>query len=115
VLNPKAWAEPPIPTLSYSTAYYNDYRGRRFPTENMSLARNFRFGSDGRYNLQLRAEFTNIFNRLFVPNPTSTSATATRTTRPDGTTSGGFGYINMQSAAVNTNVRQGQIVGRFSF
>jgi hypothetical protein len=115
VMNPKAWAEPPLPTFSTSTAYYNDYRGRRWPTENVSLARNFRFGSDGRYNLQLRAEFTNIFNRLFVPNPTSTSATATRTTRPDGTTSGGFGYINMKAGAVASNVRQGQIVGRFSF
>ena len=115
VMNPKAWAEPPLPTFSTSTAYYNDYRGRRWPTENVSLARNFRFGSDSRYNLQLRAEFTNIFNRLFVPNPTSTSATATRTTRPDGTTSGGFGYINMKAGAVASNVRQGQIVGRFSF
>ena len=81
----------------------------------MSLARNFRFGTEGRYNLQLRAEFTNIFNRLFVPNPTSTSASATRTTNADGTTSGGFGYINMKAATVASNVRQGQIVARFSF
>ena len=115
VLNPAAWSNPLPNEFATSTAYYNDYRGRRFPTENMSLGRNFRFGSDGRYNLQFRAEFTNIFNRLFIPNPTSTSATATRTASSDGTTTGGFGYINMQSAAVASNVRSGQIVARFSF
>jgi hypothetical protein len=30
-------------------------------------------------------------------------------------TNGGFGYINMQSAAVASGVRQGQIVARISF
>jgi len=80
VLNKDAWTEPPVATFSTSTAYYNNYRGRRHPTENVSLARNIRFGSDGKYNLQLRAEFSNIFNRLWVPDPTSTSASATRTT-----------------------------------
>jgi hypothetical protein len=115
VLNKDAWTEPPVATFSTSTAYYNNYRGRRHPTENLSLARNIRFGSDGRYNLQLRAEFSNIFNRLWVPDPTSTSASATRTTNSAGITTGGFGYINMQSAAVASGVRQGQLVARFSF
>jgi hypothetical protein len=56
----------------------------------MSLGRNIRFGSDGRYNLQLRVEFSNIFQPALCLDPTSTSASATRTTRTDGTTSGGF-------------------------
>jgi hypothetical protein len=115
VLNPAGWTEPPAATFRTSTAYYNDYRGRRHPTENMSLGRNIRFGSNGKYSLQLRAEFSHIFDRLWVPDPTSASASATRTTRSDGTTTGGFGYINMQSAAVASGVRQGQIVARFSF
>ena len=115
VLNPNAWVEPPVARFSTSTAYYNDYRGHRRPTQNMSLARNFRFGHEGRLNLQLRAEFANIFNHLFVPDPTSGSASATRTRLADGTTSGGFGYVNMLSGAVASGVRTGQIVARFSF
>jgi hypothetical protein len=114
VLNPAAWTDPPAGQFGTSTAYYNDYRGRRHPTENMSLARNFRLGKDGQYTLQLRAEFNNIFNRLYVPDPTSTSATATRTTG-NGINTGGFGYINMTSNAVFNGVRTGQIVARFSF
>jgi len=116
VLNPKAWAQPGLGQFSTSTAYYNDYRGRRHPTENMSIARNFRFGRDSQYNLQLRAEFNNIFNRLYVPDPTSTTAGTTQTYQADGKrTSGGFGYVNMKDASVATNVRTGQIVARFSF
>jgi hypothetical protein len=116
VLNPAAWTNPSTDQFSTSTAYYNDYRGRRHPTENMSLARNFKFGKEGRMNLQLRAEFNNIFNRLYVPDPTSTSAAATQTYVPNTSfTSGGFGYINMQSATVASGVRSGQIVARFNF
>jgi hypothetical protein len=114
-LNKDAWTEPPVATFSTSTACYNNYRGRPHPTENLSLARNIRFGSDGKYNLQLRAEFSNIFNRLWVPDPTSASASATRTTKSDGTTTGGFGYINMQAAGVASGVRQGQLIARFRF
>jgi hypothetical protein len=115
VLNPKAWTEPAPGQFSTSTAYYNDYRGRRHPTENMSIARNFRFGQDGRINLQLRAEFNNIFNRLYIADPTSGDAGATRITGPDGATAGGFGYINVLSGATAAGVRSGQIVARFSF
>ena len=89
--------------------------GFRHPTENVSLARNFPFGRERRLNLQLRAEFTNIFNRLYLDNPTSTSYGAAQTRNPNGTTSGGFGYINVNSADTANNVRQGQIVARFSF
>jgi hypothetical protein len=87
----------------------------------MSLARNFRVGKEGRYTLQLRAEFNNIFNRLFIPDPTSTTYGATPAYQKDKSgqntnlLSGGFGYINMQSAGVASGVRSGQIVARFSF
>ena len=115
VLNPAAWSEPAEGTFGTTTAYYNNYRGFRYPTENMGLARNFPFGRDGRMNLQLRAEFNNIFNRLVLPNPTSTSYSAVQTRNANGTTSGGFGYINVLTAATSGGVRQGQIVARFSF
>jgi hypothetical protein len=115
VLNPKAWTEPDVAKFGASAGYFNDYRSFRHPMENMGLARNFRFGREGRINLQLRAEFTNIFNRLYLADPTRTSYLATQTKSPTGQPSGGFGYINVLSSQSASNVRMGQIVARFSF
>jgi len=115
VLNPKAWTEPALGTFGQSTWYFNNYRGIRHPSENVGLARNFRFGREGRINLSLRAEFTNIFNRLYLADPTATNYLATQTKSSAGQPSGGFGYINVQSSLTASNVRTGQIVARFSF
>jgi hypothetical protein len=116
VLNPKAWAEPEEGKFGTSAAYSNDYRSFRHPSENVGLGRNFRFGRDGRMNLNLRVEFTNIFNRLYLADPTATYATASQTyNKTTGQPSGGFGYINTLSPTTANNVRMGQIVGRFSF
>jgi hypothetical protein len=116
VLNPKAWAEPPRGQFGQSTAYYNDYRSQRHPTENMSLARNFRLAKDGRVTLQFRAEFTNIFNRTYIADPTSNSAGATQTKNATtGQNTGGFGYINTLSGATLGGHRQGTIVMRLMF
>ena len=60
--------------------------------ENISIARNFRIKE--RTNLQIRAEFTNVFNRAQFNNPTAVNGTATQTTTATGQTTGGFGYIN---------------------
>jgi len=115
VLNPKAWTEPDPGKFGTSAGYFNDYRYLRHPSENVGLARNFRFGREGRINLNLRAEFTNIFNRLYLADPTATSYLATQTKSPNGQPSGGFGYINTLSGITASNVRMGQIVARFSF
>jgi hypothetical protein len=115
VLNPKAWTEPDVAKFGTSTGYFNDYRSFRHPVENMGLARNFRLGREGRMNLQLRAEFTNIFNRLYLADPTATSYLATQTKSSTGQPSGGFGYINVLASGTASNVRMGQIVARFSF
>ncbi|MCU1338416.1 MAG: hypothetical protein JWO19_3997 [Bryobacterales bacterium] len=95
VLNPKAWANPPLGQFGTANAHYGDYRQQRRPQESMSLARNFRFTE--RANLQIRAEFSNIFNRTGINVPSFTNAFATQT-RTNGQTTGGFGYIS--SAAV---------------
>jgi len=116
VLNPKAWTEPESGKFGTSAGYFNDYRSFRHPSENVGLARNFRFGREGRIILNLRAEFTNIFNRLYLPDPTATSYAATQAKNPStGLPSGGFGYINLTSTQIQQNVRMGQIVARFSF
>ncbi len=110
VLNPKAWVNPPLGQYGTAAPYYNDYRYERRPVENMSLARNFRVRE--RMNLQIRAEFTNIFNRTEFNNPTSTNALATQT-MANGQTTGGFGYIN--NGTTFSAPRAGQLIARFSF
>jgi opacity protein-like surface antigen len=95
VLNPAAWANPALGHFGSANAHYGDYRMQRRPQESVSLARNFRFKE--RASLQIRAEFSNIFNRAGINVPTATNAFATQT-RINGQTSGGFGYI--PSAAV---------------
>ena len=115
VLNPKAWVNPPEGTFGTSAGYYSDYRYQRRPVESMSLARIFRFGPEGKMNLQIRGEFTNIFNRTQIPSPTGTAisnALATQLTTATGQTTSGFGYIN---TTVATGSRQGTLVARFSF
>jgi hypothetical protein len=111
VLNPKAWVDPPAGQFGTSAAYYNDYRQPRRPMENLSLGRVFRIKE--RSSLEIRAEFTNVFNRTEVNNPTSTNAAATPVVGSNGLNSSGFGWINTASVAVQP--RQGQLVARFAF
>jgi hypothetical protein len=124
-LNAKAWADPAQGQFGVSAAYYNDYREQRRPRESMSIARIFRIGpSDRNMNLQVRGEFTNIFNRPFMQDATSGNAAAAVTCATPGSTStacntgferrtGGFGWIN--TATVISPARAGQMVARFTF
>ena len=119
VLNPRAWADPDPGTFGVGAAYYSDYRWQRQPQENFALGRTFRIGEGRSFNI--RAEFTNIFNRARLPAPTSTNARATQTPTPDATghvdtrTTAGFGFINTAVAPSTPASRQGTIVGRFTF
>ena len=113
VLNPAAWTDPAGGTFGTSAAYYTDYRQQRRYTENMSLARIFRF-KEGRYTLQIRAEFANIFNRTFLNTPTSGNAQQAQTRNPaTGLSQSGFGFVN--TATTNSAPRAGTLVGRFTF
>jgi hypothetical protein len=117
LLNPKAWTDPPAGQFGTSALYFNDYRGPRRPQENMSLARNFRIKE--RANLQIRVEFSNVFNRPYYNFPTSTNAAATQTRNSKGQTTSGFGYINVQvpiaASFAAVAPRAGTIVARFAF
>jgi hypothetical protein len=131
-LNPKAWANPPLGHFGTANAHYGDYRMQRVPRESMSLARSFRIKE--RATVQIRAEFSNIFNRTGINVPTFTNAFATQTClggacKPGAQTTGGFGYIS--SAAVGGGAsnpaaasaasfatprpREGTLVARFTF
>ena len=119
VLNPAAWTDPLAGQFGTSAPYYSDYRFQRRPNENLGLGRIFRVKE--RAQLNIRIEFTNIFNRAEAPNPTSTNALALPTRNPaTGATTAGFGFINAASGAAATPVgtatsRQGTIVARFIF
>jgi hypothetical protein len=125
VLNPAAWAPCPANGVCAATSvYYKDFRGPRTPTENANIGRNFRFGPDGRFNLFIRAEFVNIFNRTLLPNP-STAGPQSPLVRggPNGQITGGFGSIDAYlpvGSIYTTNTaylqgRTGTLVARFSF
>jgi len=121
VLNPKAWTDAPGGTFGASAPYYNGYRWMRIPQESMSLARNFRVGKEGKYVLQFRAEFYNVFNRLQLPAPTTTNPAGALSTGSgiinggvNTYYSGGFGTIATANGAVGGQ-RNGQAVLRFQF
>ena len=110
VLNPAAWATPAEGTFGSTAAYFNDYRFQRRPAENLAVGRTFRFTE--RANLNIRAEFGNIFNRSVAPNPSTALATQTRNAA--GAPSAGFGFVNTSTVGATTP-RQGTIVARVTF
>ena len=90
----------------------------------MNFGRNFRMGKEGRYNLQVRAEFQNVFNRRFFSAPavggfgnTNPATAATANPFPSGAAgalSAGYGFVNYVNGAGATP-RSGQMVARFTF
>jgi hypothetical protein len=125
VLNPAAWANP-APGQFGTTAPQSYFRGERRPIENMGLGRTFRLREN--ITMNLRAEFTNIFNRTYLNNPTVSGVGISPQTAPvcvlpsgaNGSCSqpglpivSGFGSISTASTAYPPRV--GQIVARFQF
>ena len=124
VLNPKAWADPPVGQFGSSAAYYSDYRGQRRPMENMNIGRVFKIGGENsKKTLNIRMEFANIFNRSYWNDPTGTAltnATLQKTFKQNGDNAGGFGYVvttgvTAFGTTANLLPRQGTLVARFSF
>ena len=141
MLNPAAWANPAAGTFgpgpsspgALAGLYYSDFRQARRPLENFNIGRNFRIKE--RMNLQIRAEFANIFNRMQLGNPVTTSPyNATnalqKPTVQNGRYTGGFGAYTIGSVGINGqpsftsngNVgqlyqqpRQGTLIARFTF
>jgi hypothetical protein len=116
ILNPKAWTDAPAGTFGVSAPFYNNYRWQRQPAESMSFGRNFRMGKESRYNLMVRAEFQNIFNRLFLSMPSVGSGVnpATSISSSAAINTGGYGYIATVGGA-GASPRSGQIVARVTF
>jgi hypothetical protein len=84
---------------------------RAGPSEQASIGRRFRFNE--KMNLQIRAEFFNVFNRLYLPNPGGGPGTArTPILGTPGPLTNGFGFINKSASS---GQRNGQLVARFEF
>ena len=124
VLNPAAWAIQPSGTFGPSMGlFYTDFRAQRRPSESFNIGRNFRFGRDDRpVTFSVRAEFANILNRTYIPNPaTNSSPFITPIKNGAGQYTGGFGVINEINLvgafpqAASQLPRTGTIVARIQF
>ncbi len=81
----------------------------------MNFGRSFRMGHEGKMNLQVRAEMTNVFNRHFYSAPIATNPQAlTTNTNAGGLLSAGYGFSNFLNGA-GSRPRTGQMVARFTF
>jgi len=124
VLNKDAWTDPAPGAFGSSPAYYNDYRAQRRPMENMNLGRTFRIGGENsRKTLNVRMEFTNIFNRAYWSDPSTTAITnfkLQQTYLNNGNVNDGFGKVittgvTAFGTTANLLPRQGVLVARFTF
>ena len=122
VLNPAAFTNVPNGQFANNQASIRSFRGMRYPAENANFSRTFRIKE--RVTLQVRAEFTNIFNRMQYPFPLGATsainlgnfatAPTTFTSGPNkGLYSGGYGTI-VPEAGTN-GMRAGTLVARISF
>ncbi len=117
VLNPAAWTDAPGGTWGTAAPFYNNYRWQRQPAESMSFARNFRVGKEGKYNLQLRGEFFNIFNRTFLSAPSLANPLlpiGTINSSGNVINNSGYGAI-VTNGGAGTQPRNGQLVVKFVF
>jgi hypothetical protein len=113
VLNPAAWTNVPNGQWAANqSTVIRSYRGIRYPQENVNFSRTFRMRE--RINLQIRAEWTNAFNRLRLPQPTATTFSSAPT-QVNGIYTGGFGTITPTSGNGVTGQRSGQLIARIQF
>jgi len=133
ILNAAAWGQCPTNTVcggayngalgATSEVLYSDFRGPRQPRENANIGRHFRIKE--KYDLYIRAEFVNIFNRTIMPNPITTNPQLPDSHNSLGILNGGFGVMNVYQSAGGYPAptagatallgRTGTIIARFQF
>ena len=112
-----AWTNPAAGEWGTTAPYLNGFRWRRKPSEAFNIGRNFRMGHEGKVVLNIRAEFQNIFNRMFYNAPSTANPFATVTTvvqRGMTIPTGGYGVVNTFNGA-GSSPRTGTIVARVTF
>jgi hypothetical protein len=110
ILNPAAWVDTPIGVWGQSAANFNDYRWQRQASESMNFGRTFQVRE--KISFSIRAEFFNVFNRVFLPTPSSGNPLAT-STFSNGVPTGGYGYITNSNGIGGQ--RNGQLIARIQF
>jgi hypothetical protein len=122
-LNAGAWSDAPAGQFGTAAAYYNNYRWQRQPAESLSLGRTFGLDKESRAKLDVRVEFFNVFNRLFLASPAEVgkltqsagpNPAAPTVKNPQGALTSGYGFVNTFNGN-GSSPRTGQIVARFSF
>jgi Carboxypeptidase regulatory-like domain/TonB dependent receptor-like, beta-barrel len=116
VLNPNAWENIPNGQFGAQQDNLRFFRGIRRPKENVNLSRVFRITE--RVQLNVRAEFNNVFNRLTLPNPSTAGNFAAAPRKftsgsNKGLYSGGYGTIVPTSGT--SGMRTGQLIARITF
>ncbi|MCU1340237.1 MAG: hypothetical protein JWO19_5818 [Bryobacterales bacterium] len=123
VLSPGGWSDAPAGTFGTAAPYYNNYRWQRQPAESLSLGRTFGLAKENRVRLDVRAEFFNVFNRLFLASPSAVGTNtqgigpnpvAPTTRNAAGALTSGYGFVNTFNGN-GSQPRTGQMVARFSF
>ncbi len=115
-LNPAAWANPAPGTYANSKPYYGDYRGPRYPNEQLGFGKVVPIKEGMTFSL--RCDFFNVFNRWAYPNLSNTSNPfQTVQYGSDGSISNGFGFFGngISGAGGNFAPRSGEFVARFQF
>jgi hypothetical protein len=115
-LNPAAWANPAPGTYAISKPYYGDYRGPRYPNEELGFGKVVPFREG--LTFSLRADFFNVFNRWAYPNLNNTSNPfQTPQYSSDGSISNGFGFFGdgISGAGGNFAPRTADFVARIQF
>ena len=95
----------PEPIGQFGNIHRNPYHGPGINDTDMSIAKNFKIGSDGKRSVQIRMQSTNVFNHTQFASPSSTFADST----PTSTTTT-FGQITSAAAA-----RQTQLAAKIYF
>lgn len=121
VLNPAAWTLCPVNTNCGTGILMKNFRGVRHPYEDAGIGRNFRIKE--RMNFQIRGDFINIFNRSYLPSPSTTNPQTAITHNTLGYTTGGFGTMPIYTtpgtplsvAGTAVTGRTGTLVARFTF
>jgi hypothetical protein len=115
-LNPAAWANPAPGTYATSKPFYGDYRGPRYPNEQLGFGKVIPLKEGLKFSL--RADFFNVFNHWAYPNLNNTSNPfQTPQYAGNGSISNGFGFFGdgISGAGGNYAPRSGEFVARIEF
>jgi hypothetical protein len=115
-LNPAAWTNPAPGSYSTSKPFYGDYRGPRYPSEQLGVGKVIPIKES--LTFSLRADFFNVFNRWNYPNLNNTgNPFQAPQYGSDGSISNGFGFFGngISNAGGNYAPRSGEFVARIQF